>query len=65
MSADLRIEAPTDAQLSYIASLCRERGCPQPDSVASRQEASAIIESIRAGTYDAAFYAYPWGVPFR
>jgi hypothetical protein len=34
----LAIEAPTDAQLGYIASLCREHGMPHP-VVYSKQEA--------------------------
>lgn len=65
MSADLRIEAPTDAQLAYIASLCREQGWEPPDAVASKTEASEIIGAMRSSTYRAADYAYPWGVPFR
>ena len=60
-----RIEAPTDAQLAYIFSLCREHAIPPPDAVASKQEASAIIEAMRAGRYDHNEYSYPWGVPFR
>lgn len=65
MSADLRVEPPTDAQLGYIASLCREWGFHFPDAVASKQEASAIIVEMREGRYDPADYAYPWDVPFR
>jgi hypothetical protein len=53
MTADtLRIEAPTDAQLGYIASLCREHAIPQPAAIHSKQEASAIIEAMRGGTYN-------------
>jgi hypothetical protein len=37
------ILAPTDAQLSYIAGLCDERGLEAPQVVASKQEASEII----------------------
>ena len=61
----LVIEAPSDAQLAYISDLCRKQGLPLPDCVASRQEASAIIDAIRAGTYRYEDYEWPWGVPFR
>jgi hypothetical protein len=47
----IAIEAPTDAQLGYIASLCREHGLQQP-VVYSKQEASEIIGAMRGGTYD-------------
>ena len=65
MSADLRIEAPTDAQLAYIASLAREWGFAPPEAVASKQEASEIIVAMRTGAYDPDAYAYPWVVSFR
>ena len=57
MSATESIVAPTDAQLAYIASLCRERGWPPPEAVHSKREASAIIEAIRASTYRPDDYA--------
>lgn len=59
MSADLRIEAPTDAQLAYIASLCREQGLEPPGAVYSKAEASEIIGAMRASTYRADDYAAP------
>ena len=46
----LTIAAPTDAQLGYIASLCEEKGYPQP-AVYSKQHASLLIEEIRRGAY--------------
>ena len=64
----LRVEAPTDAQLSYIAGLCREQGWQPPLAVHSKQEASAIIEAIRASTYRpedfVPYFARPEAVPF-
>jgi hypothetical protein len=57
MSADpvldmlLRIEVPTDAQLGYLAQLCRENGFPVA-VVYSKQDASITIDEIRAGTYE-------------
>lgn len=65
MTARTLIEAPSDAQLAYIAGLCEDRGLPLPEAVASKQEASAIIDAIRERRYDPADYEYPWGVPFR
>lgn len=46
----LTIVAPTDAQLSYVATLCRERGFPVP-AVYSKQHASLLIDEIRDGQY--------------
>ena len=46
----LTIEAPTDAQLAYIADLCAEKGYPQP-AVYSKQHASILIDEIRSGQY--------------
>lgn len=54
------LEPPTDAQLNYITDLCRKELVAPPDVVASKREASEIIEAIRAGTYRAADYSYPW-----
>lgn len=61
MSADLRIEAPTDAQLSYIAALCRDQGWQPPGAVYSKAEASEIIRAMKAATYRAEHYAAPDG----
>jgi hypothetical protein len=64
----LQVLAPTDAQLSYIAGLCDERGLEPPQVVASKQEASEIIGRILARDYDPGDYCYPYGwqqdVPF-
>jgi len=46
----LRCETPTDAQLSYVAVLCRERGFPVP-AVYSKQHTSLLIGEIRDGRY--------------
>lgn len=61
----LTITAPTDAQLGYIADLCRKQGLEAPEAVASSQEASEIISAIRTGNYNPR--RYDWledGVPF-
>ena len=50
MSAPLRIEAPTDAQIGFVARLCEERGFPMPP-VCSKQDASILIDEIRTGLY--------------
>lgn len=65
MTTELRIEAPSDAQLALIARLCREQGWELPEAVASKAEASEIISAMLASTYDPTRYEYPWGVPFR
>lgn len=62
MSA-LTIEAPTDAQLGYIASLCREHGIPAPELVYSKQEASEIITAMREGRYDPERYRVDADLP--
>jgi hypothetical protein len=53
------IEAPTDAQLGYIASLCADRDIPLPAAIHSKTEASEIIDGIRTRTYDPRRYR-PW-----
>lgn len=61
----ITIEAPTDAQLDVIRVMCRERDVSLPDVVASKREASEIIDALKSGTYDAG--RYDWnddGVPF-
>lgn len=58
----LVIEAPTDAQLDYIRDLCRKADVPTPDAIYSRQEASVIIEQLRAGRYNWREYAHESGV---
>lgn len=46
----LTIEAPTDAQLAFVAKLCDEKGYPKP-AVYSKQHASILIDEIRSGRY--------------
>lgn len=68
MAMSMVIEAPTDAQLDYIASLCAYRNCPTPEAVYSKAEASVIIDRLRAGTYRADDYALTYDdddVPFQ
>ena len=57
----LLLEPPTDAQLGFIRKLCSEQGWQFPDAIASKQEASLIIDEIRASTYRAEKYAVPFG----
>jgi hypothetical protein len=54
------IEAPTDAQLSYIASLCNGGGWQHPEVVVSKEEASEIIDALKNSTYDPRRYDYPF-----
>lgn len=56
----LTVHAPSDAQLAYIASLCRTRGWDYPDAIASKEEASRIIDAMTSGTYRPEDFAYPW-----
>lgn len=51
------IVAPTDAQLTFIASLCRLHGVPLPTAIYSKADASDCIEAIKRGQYDPDFYA--------
>jgi len=54
-------DKPTAAQVAYIGKLCREREIVIPDMAGvTRAQASEIIESLQAGTYDAS----KWEVPF-
>lgn len=48
----LTVEAPTDAQLRVISTMCRERNVPIPDVIYSKQEARLIFDELKAGTYD-------------
>lgn len=65
----LTILAPTDAQLTYIRSLCDTQGWQHPDAVTSKAEATEIIDAMKASTYNPERYAYPFAsgdldVPF-
>jgi hypothetical protein len=65
----LTIFAPTDSQLAYIRSLCDTQGWQHPDAIASKEEASRIIDEMRSSTYRPEDYAYPFAdysdsVPF-
>jgi hypothetical protein len=54
----LTIEAPTDAQLDFIRSLCRNAEQPLPDVIYSKTEATAIIDALKSGRYDWRNYCY-------
>jgi hypothetical protein len=56
----MTILAPTDPQLAFIRKLCEEQGWQFPDAVASKDEAGRIIDEMRACTYRAEDYAYPF-----
>lgn len=58
----LLIEAPSDAQLLYIWKLCDEHHVDRPQAVASKTEASEIIDAIRGGTYDPGRYCWPFSM---
>lgn len=59
------LDPPTDSQVAYIYSLCADRGLPRPDAIASKQEASRIIEEIKARDYDPDDYLYPFRLGAR
>ena len=50
----------TDAQLALIAKLVKEKGVTAPYLPVTKQDAHAIIDSLKQGSYDAA----KWTVPF-
>jgi hypothetical protein len=54
----LTVVAPTDAQLDYIRSLCRNAEQPLPDVIASKDEAARIIDELKAGRYLPDNYRY-------
>jgi len=53
-------EPASDAQLALIADLVKRKNVPAPDLPLTKVDASAIISSLQAGTYDPA----KWSVPF-
>ena len=53
-------EPATDAQLALIARLASEKNVAGPDLPVTKQEAHAIIDSLKNGSYDPA----TWRVPF-
>lgn len=58
----LLIEAPSDAQLLYIAKLCGEQDVPRPEVVASKAEGGEIIDALKDGTYDPGRYCWPFSM---
>jgi hypothetical protein len=57
---DTKPEPATEPQLKFIRKLCDEKQVPYPDEPLSKANAHEVIESLRAGTYD----AEKWQVPF-
>jgi hypothetical protein len=53
-------EPASDAQLALIADLVKRKNVPAPDLPLTKVDASAIISSLQAGTYDPS----KWSVPF-
>jgi hypothetical protein len=53
-------EPASDAQLALIARLVQEKNVAAPDLPVTKQDAHAIIDSLKGGTYDPA----KWTVPF-
>jgi hypothetical protein len=57
---DTAAEPATEAQLRYIADLTNERGVIAPDGPLTKEQASKVIEQLKAGSY----VADEWTVPF-
>lgn len=53
-------EPATDAQLSLIARLVKEKNAAAPDLPLTKLAAHEVIDTLKAGTYDAS----KWTVPF-
>jgi len=53
-------QSVTDKQLAFIDRLCDEKQVIRPDGPLSKAQASEIIDSLQAGTYDPG----KWSVPF-
>lgn len=56
------LDPPTDSQVAYIYSLCEQVGLERPGAIASKQEASRMIEELKAHVYNPDDYAYPFRV---
>ena len=59
-ATDGKPEPASDAQLAYIAKLVKDSGVQAPDLPLTKAQASEVIETIKAGTYD----PVKWSVPF-
>jgi Protein of unknown function (DUF3072) len=53
-------EPATDAQWKYLCSLADDRQQTAPDGPLTKEQASQVIEQLKAGTYD----PDAWAVPF-
>ncbi len=57
---DTSQETASERQVAYIASLANERGVVAPDHALTKEQASKVIEQLKAGTYN----ADEWVIPF-
>jgi len=55
-----KVEPATEAQWARIRRDCKERNLDTPDAELTKAQASNIIESIAAGTYDAKAFSVPF-----
>lgn len=53
-------EPATEAQMALVKRLCGEKGQPEPDPPLTKAQAHEVIDTLKAGTYDAG----RWSVPF-
>jgi hypothetical protein len=53
-------EAATEAQWTLVKRLCGDQGQPVPDGPLTKAQVSEVIDTLKAGTYDAG----RWVVPF-
>jgi hypothetical protein len=57
---DPATEPASDKQLGYIADLANDRNLIAPDGPLTKEQASKVIEQLKAGTYN----ADEWAAPF-
>lgn len=53
-------EPASDAQLAFVAKLVKDKQAAPPDLPITKAQAHEIIDTLQAGTYDAA----KWTIPF-
>ena len=58
----LYLDPPTDSQIAYIYSLCEQVGLERPGAIASKQEATRMIDELKGHVYNPDDYAYPFRV---
>ena len=59
-NGDKSLDKATEAQLALIAKLVKEKNVAAPDLPITKQDAHAIIDALKQGTYDPS----KWAVPF-